>query len=298
MTRSRLLLLVLLIGMGALWGITQPLSKIAVNAGHRHIGIIFWQFAIGAGALGVFNALRRKSLPFGRRQLGLYVLIAMIGTILPNWASFSAAVHLPSGILSIVIATVPMFAFPIAMVLGMDRFSTLRLLGLLMGLAAIILIAAPGNSLPDPSRTPWLAVAVIAPLFYAIEGNVVAKWGTAGLDAVQVLLGACVVGLILSAPIAVATGEFVNPVAPWDAGHWAILGIALAHTTAYTAYVWLVGRAGAVFASQVGYLVTGFGILWAKIILGESYSPWVWAALALMLAGVFLVQPRRSAPAT
>lgn len=295
MNQSRYLLLILLLGMGALWGITQPLSKIAVIAGHRHIGIIFWQFAIGAMVLGAFNLARGKGLPFGRRHLGIYVMIAMIGTILPNWASFSAAVHLPSGILSIVIATVPMFAFPIALMLGMDRFSMMRLFGLLLGLTAIILIAAPDSSLPDPSLTIWLAIAVIAPLFYAIEGNVVAKWGTAGLDAVQVLLGSSIVGVILSVPLVVYTGEFVSPFEPWDAGHWAILGIALAHTTAYTCYVWLVGRAGAVFASQVGYLVTGFGILWAKLILGESYSMWVWAALALMLTGVFLVQPRRKA---
>lgn len=292
---SRALPLILLIGMGALWGVTQPLSKIAVAAGYRDIGIIFWQFAIGAVLLGGFSLIRGKPLPLHARALAFYLLIALIGTILPNSASFTAAVHLPSGILSIVLATVPMFAFPIALMLGMDRFSALRLFGLLLGLAAIILIALPDSSLPDPALAIWLPVAVIAPFLYAIEGNIVAKWGTGGLDAVQVLLGASVVGAILSAPLAVATGEWINPAVPWDTGLWAIVGIALAHTAAYTTYVWLVGRAGAVFASQVGYLVTGFGILWAKLILGESYAPWVWGALALMLVGVFLVQPRRAA---
>lgn len=293
MSQSRALPLVLLIGMGALWGITQPLSKIAVAAGHRDIGIIFWQFAIGATLLGVFSVIRRRPLPLHPRALAFYLLIALIGTILPNSASFTAAVHLPSGILSIVLATVPMFAFPIALSLGMDRFSTLRLFGLLLGLTAIILIALPDSSLPDPSLAIWLPVAVIAPFLYAVEGNIVARWGTYGLDAVQVLFGASVFGVILSAPLALATDEWISPLGPWDAGHWAIVGIALAHTTAYTTYVWLVGRTGAVFASQVGYLVTGFGILWAKLILGESYSPWVWGALAMMLLGVFLVQPRR-----
>lgn len=295
MSQSRWLPLVLLVGMGALWGITQPLSKIAVNAGHRDIGIIFWQFAIGAMMLGLFSVIRRKPLPLHPKALAFYLMIALIGTTLPNWASFTAAVHLPAGILSIVIATVPMFAFPIALALKMDRFSTLRLIGLLLGLFAIVLIALPDSSLPDPSMAIWLLVAVIAPFLYAVEANIVAKWGTWGLDAVQVLLGASVVGMILSAPMALATGEWISPLVPWDNSIWAIVGIALAHTTAYTTYVWIVGRAGAVFSSQVGYLVTGFGILWAKLILGESYSPWVWGALALMLLGVFLVQPRRAA---
>jgi drug/metabolite transporter (DMT)-like permease len=60
---------------------------------------------------------------------------------------------------------------------------------------------------------------------------------------------------------------------------------------AYAGYVWLVGRAGSLFASQVAYLVTGFGVLWSMILLGERYSAWVWAAFALMLVGVALVQP-------
>jgi drug/metabolite transporter (DMT)-like permease len=60
----------------------------------------------------------------------------------------------------------------------------------------------------------------------------------------------------------------------------------------YSAYVWLVGRAGSVFAAQVSYLVTGFGVLWSMALLGERYSGYVWAALALMFAGLALVQPR------
>jgi drug/metabolite transporter (DMT)-like permease len=57
----------------------------------------------------------------------------------------------------------------------------------------------------------------------------------------------------------------------------------------------MVGRAGAVFAAQVSYLVTAFGIFWAWVIFGETYSGWVWAAVALMFAGLFLVQPRPTA---
>ena len=51
-------------------------------------------------------------------------------------------------------------------------------------------------------------------------------------------------------------------------------------------------KAGAVFAAQVSYLVTGTGLLWSMAILGERYSLWVWGALAVVFAGLFLVQPR------
>lgn len=284
----------ILILCGAAWGLGQPFAKIAVSEGYRHFGIILWQFIIGAGLLGAINAARGGRLPRERRHLAFYAVIALIGTLLPNSASYTAAIHLPSGILSIVLSLVPMLAFPIALAWGMDRFSATRLLGLLLGLAAIVLIAAPQTSLPDRAMVWWLPMALVAPLFYAVEGNFVARFGTGGLDAVQVLLGASLVGIGLTAPLAIMTGQVISPMPPWGAPDLAIIASSSAHALSYTAYVWLVMRAGSVFAAQVSYLVTGFGILWAKLFLGETYSPWVWGALALMMAGLFLVQPRKA----
>ncbi len=292
MTRERATLLAALILIGAAWGITQPFAKIAVSEGYRHFGIIFWQFTLGGGLLAAICGLRGRGLPMGAQHVALYAIIALIGTLLPNSASYTAAIHLPSGILSIVLSLVPMLSFPIALALGMDRFSALRLLGLCLGLSAILLIALPQASLPDPAMVWWLPVALVAPAFYAVEGNFVARFGTAGLDPVQVLLGACIAGAVMALPLAMMTGQWISPLPPWGAPDLAILGSSMAHALAYAGYVWMVGRAGAVFAAQVSYLVTAFGILWAWVLLGETYSGWVWAAVVLMFAGLFLVQPR------
>ncbi|MDK2775562.1 MAG: EamA/RhaT family transporter, partial [Tabrizicola sp.] len=53
----------------------------------------------------------------------------------------------------------------------------------------------------------------------------------------------------------------------------------------------------AVFASQVAYFVTGSGVFWAMLLLGERFSTLVWVALVVMLAGVALVQPNERAKA-
>jgi drug/metabolite transporter (DMT)-like permease len=223
--------------------------------------------------------------------VALYVIIALIGTLLPNSASYTAAIHLPSGILSIVLSLVPMLSFPIALALGMDRFSALRLLGLCLGLAAILLIALPETSLPDRSHGLVAAGGPGRAAFYAVEGNFVARFGTAGLDPVQVLLGASIVGAVMALPLALMTGSGSRPCRP-GARRTCDRGLLRGPCAGLFGYVWMVGRAGAVFAAQVSYLVTAFGIFWAWVILGETYSGWVWAAVALMFAGLFLVQPR------
>ena len=277
---------------GAAWGGTQPLSKIAVSEGYRHFGILFWNTLVGALLLGAVLALRGRRLPLTAQSLRVYVTIALLGSVLPGISSYSAAVHLPAGVLSILLSSVPMLAFPIALVLGNDTFRWRRILGLSLGLAGVLLLVLPDTTLPDPGLTLWVGVALVSSFLYAIEGNVVARWGTAGLDPVQVLCGASLAAAVVTLPFAWMSGQWIDPRLPWGAPELAILASAALHALAYSLYVHLVGTAGAVFAVQVSYLVTLFGVGWAMLFLKETYSGYIWAALALMLAGLFFVQPR------
>lgn len=293
---SRPALTLSLVVMGAGWGLTTPLVKIAVSGGFGHFGLLFWQMAIGAGVTGVFLSLRGGWGALTRARLPVVLVVAFIGAVIPNSTSYQAAFNLPSGIMSIIIATVPMFAFPIALVLGTDRFSPRRLAGLLLGLAGVALIALPEASLPERAMIAFLPLALVAPFCYGVEGNVVAKWGTAGLSPVQVLFWASVVGTVAALPLAVATGQFIAPAAMVSREGAALGASAALHVCVYSAYIWLLGRAGAVFAGQVAYLVTGFGVIWAMLLLGEVYSVWVWLALLVMFAGLTLVRPRDQSP--
>ncbi|SNS62142.1 DMT family transporter [Antarctobacter heliothermus] len=290
---TRLLPFATLVVTGAAWGATQPLAKVAVSEGYRHFGLIFWQAMLVGLLLGMLTLIRGKRLPLRPAALRLYLFIAVIGTVAPGIASYQAAVHLPSGVLSILLSSVPMFALPIALALGTDRLSAARVLGLLLGLGGVALLVLPEASLPAGTQAVWIAIALIASACYALEGNVVDKWGTQGLDAVQVLTGASILGAALSLPLALASGQFIVPDLPLGAPDKAVIASAALHGFAYSAYVWLVGRAGAVFAAQVSYLVTLFGVTWAMLFLSEAYAGWVWVALILMMAGMTLVQPQR-----
>jgi drug/metabolite transporter (DMT)-like permease len=281
-----------LVLMGAGWGATQPLTKVAVSTGHGPLGLIFWQLVIGVLLLGLVQALRRRRLPIHAGALRVYLIVALLGTLLPNTASYTAARHLPAGVLAIAIAMVPMMAFPMALALGNDRFAWRRLAGLCLGLTGVVLIALPETALPGAGTRVWMLVALVAPFFYATEGNYVARWGTAGCDAIEVLLGASLVGAVLALPLALGSGQWIDPGDGIGTAEAALILSSMLHALAYAGYVWLVTRAGPVFASQNSYLVTAFGVGWSMLFLGESYSGWIWLALAAMLGGLSLVQPR------
>ncbi|QUJ77043.1 DMT family transporter [Sulfitobacter albidus] len=281
-----------LLAMGAGWGLSTPLSKIAVSTGYGPFGLIFWQLMLGIVLMGGACVLRGTPLPLGRAAIRAYVAIALIGTVFPNTLSYSAAVHLPSGIMSLLLSIIPMFGFAIALALGNDTFARRRFVGLVFGLVGVLILISPTVDLGLPVPLGWAAVYLVVALFYAFEGNYVARWGVAGLDPFQLMLGASVVGVLCIAPPMILRGQFIAPVWPLPVAQAALIGSSVLHVVVYAAYVWLVGRAGAVFAVQVSYLVTGFGLFWAWLILDERLGPGAWIAACAMFAGIYLVQPR------
>ncbi len=98
--------------------------------------------------------------------------------------------------------------------------------------------------------------------------------------------------LILLTPALVAADAWVD-IARLAPPEQAIIVISALHMGAYFGFVWLIVQAGPVFASQVGYVITVSGVILGMIVYAERHSPWIWAALALMFAGLALVKPKR-----
>ena len=282
----------ILVALGMTWGLTIPLTKIAVSTGHKPLGLIFWQMLLATVALSAISVARRVGPTLNRRTLIYFLAIGLLGTIFPNSFSYLAASHLPAGVMGIVIASVPMFSLGIALGLRIERPSFRRGMGVLLGAGAVVLLVGPETSLPDPDKAIFVLVALVAPFCYGVEGNYIATKAPADVDPVVTLLGASAIGCLIAWPLAVSTNSWVDLFTTWGPAEWALLLSALCHVVAYTSYIWMVGKAGPVFASQAAYVVTVSAVLLSALILRETYSAWVWSALVLMIAGLALVQPR------
>ncbi len=289
---QRFLPVLVLFGAGAAWGLTIPLMRVAVSTGYRPLALIVWSNLIMAVLLALILTVVRLPRPRVRRNLDVIVAVAVFGSVLPAYFSFLTAALLPAGVRAIIIALVPMFVLPMALAIGFERPDARRALGVLLGAAAIVAMVGPAPGGGGAVALVPVLLTMVAPLSYAVEGNWLAWRGSAGIHPFQLLFGAALVSCALSWPLAELTGQMVYPVR-WGTTEQAVVAMSVLNLLAYSAYVWLVGSAGSVFASQVAYLVTGFGVVWAKLLLGERYPASVWGALALMLLGVALIQPRR-----
>ncbi|RMH51094.1 MAG: DMT family transporter [Alphaproteobacteria bacterium] len=281
------MLAMLVIGAG--WGLGVPLWKIAAQTGHSALGLTLWQTVIAALVLGPV-ALARGGLRLDRATILFCAVLGLLGSLLPNVLSYLALAGLDAGVLAITLATVPMLTLVLAALLGLDRPRPRRLAGVALGFLAVALIAAP-DSLPQAGIGPFLVLAVLAALCYAAEANWITLRQPDGLDPVSALFGASVAAVLLGLPWAVATGHVVSPLRPWGAGEWALTAVSVLSAACYAGYVWLVRRAGPVYAAQVGYVVTLSGVFWSVLLLGERYAGPVWMALGLMVAGLALVTP-------
>ncbi len=285
---------IILILMGAAWGLSIPLTKITVSTGYGQFGLIFWQFVIAVIVLGFVLIVRRKRPLFERKTIFLFIVLALLGTIFPNSASYVATYYLPASFIAILIATVPMFSFPIAMLMGLEKKDFRRISGLFIGLLGVVLLTGPEASFPDRHLLIFIPLALLAPFFYAIEGNYVDKYGTVGQDPIQTFTGASILGTFLILPVTISTGQWIDPLQPWPIENYTHVASSCCHAFAYCAYVWLVSRAGAVFTAQVAYFVTAWGVVWSILILGEETSRYLWLSLAFMFFGMFLVLPKNN----
>jgi len=288
---NRFGLLAILFTIGTVWGLTIPLTKIAVSSGHAALGIVFWELVIGTLMLGSYLLLTRQSFGITRHRLLLFAVVTLTGTIIPGAFSYRAAAHLPAGVMAIVIALVPLFALPIAVSLKLETLQLKRVFGVILGAFAVILIVGPENALPDSSKVGFVLLAMIAPICYGFEGNYVALRNSEGLTSVQTVFGASLLGIFLVLPLVSFSGEWVNLNVRWGVEEWALLAVITLHIVAYAGYLGLVRTAGSVFASQVAYIVTITGVLWSIVLLSEGYSLWIWASLICLLLGVSQVLP-------
>lgn len=282
----------LLLVAGVSWGATYSLAKIATRDGAHPLGIALWQSVIGAAIIAVVETTRRRRLPLDRWHLGFYLLCGLLGTAIPSTLYFYAAPHLPAGVLAITVALAPLLTFLGAVLLGLDRLALARLTGVVLGIVAVLMIALPETSLPEPDAVIWVVAALGAALSYATENVAIARLRPPRTQSLTLLGGMMLLSSLVLLPAVLATGSFVPLAWPWGTVEWVIVGMAVVNVFSYWLFVYLVTATGPVFASQMAYVVTVSGVLWGILIFEERHSAWIWGALAVMLMGLALVAPR------
>lgn len=293
------ILYLLLLFCGVIWGMTFSFARIATSEDAHPLGLVFWQ-AFGSGLLLLIFCLVRKwksrlegnyaNRPswFHHTSIRHSCVIAVFAAI-PSLLYYYAAQKLPVGVLSITLGSVPILTYALSCLLGIDQLGRWRVLGVLMGFVAIAVLFVPDASLKG---VHWLILPLIASVCYTVENIYVDIRIPHHYDLTELLSVASLIAAVMVMPFIYYLDAFYAVRFPLDRIDFAILATILVTAMAYAIYLYLIKVAGAVFASMASYIITLSGVYWGILIFSEQHSLWVWASLALMLVGMFLVTPR------
>jgi len=289
--------LVMLLVLGALWGGNPAFSKALGSLGISPFGVVFWQTALAGAILLPLCLARGLRIGLDGRSLAYYFFIGGLGISLPYGALVLVVGHVTTGFVSVLVVLSPMLTYVFAILMGLERLSALRAIGLLLGLAGVGILVLPSGSLPSPEALPYALIALVIPTGYA-AANVYAEWGRpAEASNESLACGTMLAAALLMGVLGLVDGSFHPAWARLDDSAAILLAYGVSTVAAFLLFYAIVAAAGAVYLGQVGYLVTLSGIGWGMLLFGERHGAGLWLAAAIVFAGVALVNFGKPRPA-
>ncbi|MCC0065255.1 MAG: response regulator [Defluviimonas sp.] len=284
----------LLLLLGACWGLIPSLSRMIMLDGLNPLGVAFWTLGFSAAIMSAVSVLTGRlpetSWPAVRR----YLLLGLIGGVLPQLFLFWVASQVPAMIIAIVLAAESFIVFILAALLGLEAPNFKRFIGLSFGLACVVLVMVPGSDGSGVSSWLWILATLAVPLFYAVEDIVIAALPEEGTDVLAAATGITLAAAGLLMPVTLVTGSMIWPAEALSTYASPFLLIAGLSSFSTVLLIYTIRTTGAVFASQAGYSMTAGGILWSVILLNEEMSVWIWSAIACLISGLALVMPKQA----
>ena len=289
MNKSHLVPFAILLFSAAIYSMTLSLNRIATTEGIPVFAFVFWQ-CLGAALLAFFVGLATRQLPSLRRKdLRLYLLLGTLGSAVPYTLIVFVAPKVPAGAIGIGLTLVPILTYGIAVLFRIDRIRLLRIAGFLFGLAAVLLVLLPDQSLPDPGMAPWLLMAFGAPLCWAFCHVCIAILRPPESQPVPLTCGVFACSAITMLPVMAVTENWWIFDATMTDGDWALIGTIVINAIFMVFALEIIRMVGPVVYSTIGYFGTLMGLGWAALYFGEVPSFWIGAAIALLFLGLFLV---------
>ena len=277
-----------------IWGWSFLFIKVAVE-GMTPTTVAFARIGLGALTLHVVLKVRGISLPHDRTFWRHAMVSAIFANILPFTMLAWGEQRITSALTAVLNASTPIFTAIVGFVYLKDRFGRREVGGILLGLAGVgVAAGVGGRDLADSSVAGSLA-AVGAGACYGFALSY-AKRHLMGVSAEIAATGQLTAGLVMLAPIAIATSVSSGI----DLEPHRILAIVLLGAVgtgfAYLLYYRSVATLGPTTTSLVTYLVPVVAVSLGIAFLDETFHVRLLLGGAMIVAGIAIVQKRLRLP--
>jgi drug/metabolite transporter (DMT)-like permease len=279
----------LLMVCGIMWGAMPSLSKLASEAHSTPFGLALLVNAVGALILLGYGLARNTLRWPTRDETRFYFIWAVVYSLLNQVLIYWLSAKSPAAYVSIVTVLEGFVVFVGAALLGLERPTLRRSIGLLIGLVGVGALLLPQVSHDGSGGLLIFIVSLAVPATYALETVFIAARRPADVSPVTCVTFVMMASVLLLFPLDFMFGNM--SALSWDVVGYApyVMLITIATFTANICFFALIKSGGAVCASQSCYMITLAGVGWSALLNGEAITFQLLAALALVFAGLKVV---------
>ena len=277
-----------LVFVGALWGLSFILMSLALDA-FGPISIAAWRITLASAVLLAVCLATGRSLPRDPLDWWKMGVIGALNSALPffliSWglqtvSSAESALLLASGTFCSLILS--------HFVTSDERINLARTVGVLVGFCGVSILVLDDLSAHGVGGIRGQLAIIGAGVSYAVSS--VMSRRISHLPSLPAAAGILTTGTCYMLPLALWLEQPLNINADGTAlVALVVLGV-FATGLAYVIRLNIIRHNGAVFMSQVGYLVPLFGVLWAWLLLSEDVTLKTLFALSAILLGIVITR--------
>ncbi|KTD51257.1 DMT family transporter [Legionella quateirensis] len=283
--------LLLLIVLGFIWGSGYSLAKFAMTNGVSPLGYAFWQSLGPAILLSCICIATGKFALFNQSYYPYFFICGLIGIAIPNTNMYFIASHIPAGLLAVLVNTVPLLVYPLALLTGQEKLDGWRFVALLLGMTGILFIIGINTT---GLYSGWTLLALLSPLGFALCSIYIGIKQPKGINSLQAASGMLLAASLLLIPLVVSQGAFYSLSGPFTFVKQIIVLEIILSSLGYLLFFTLIRIAGPVFYSLTGGVVALTGLFWGYLIFDETPSPIQSLAVVLVISAIFLLSWRQS----
>ncbi len=283
----------LLVVLSVLWG-TSFFSLSFAARDLPPFTIVTLKVILAAAALFAVLRLAGGRIPRGRRTWSELTVMGLFNDAGPFILIAFASPYVATGLMSVLIATSPLFTVVLAHVLTTDERMTARhAVGVLMGFAGLAVML--GGGAIGLSVTDILAqlACLGAALGYAYASVYGRRFTPLGLHPMAIAGGQLASSAILLAPVALLIDQpWTLPMPGWPAIAGMLSMALLSGALAYSIFFRILATAGATNVVLVTFLSPITAILIGIVALGEHVTTHQMAGMALIALGIAVLDGR------
>ena len=262
---------VMLITLATVWGGSFLFNAILV-AELPVLTIVAIRVTVAALALWGFMYATGRKIPTSLHVWGALLILGVLNNAIPFSLIVQGQTQITSGLASILNATTPLFTIVVAGIFLMDeRFSVLRVLGVIVGFSGVILMVGP-DALGGLGADFWAQLCALgAAISYGFASVFGRRFRELRVDPVMVATGQVTMSSLVLWPIALWIDGPQDIVNMSLNAALSMFGLAVLCTSfAYILYFRILERAGATNISLVTFLVPISAIILGVLVLGEQ----------------------------